>query len=195
MAGVCLLAPPMQRIGGSRSCTCEETGSCRGHVTQRDTPGQGWTLSLAPGQVPARAASGRVGRHGWDFPGSRRGAQKALQRCASCPATGFLGPFDGKELRPRKGVTLDATLPSTKCRVPVALPTLSHSRGSRESGYPCICPHLPTRPSPADNSMPHACCQGAEARGWRVQWGVGGRACGCRAFSHTGGAACPRPGL
>lgn len=39
--GLCLLAPPMQRIGGSRSCTCEETGSCRGHVTQRDTPGQG----------------------------------------------------------------------------------------------------------------------------------------------------------
>lgn len=39
--GLCLLAPPMQWIGGSRSCTCEETGSCREHVTQRDTPGQG----------------------------------------------------------------------------------------------------------------------------------------------------------
>lgn len=146
-------------------------------MTRRDTPGRGWTPEPAPWQVPARPTSAPARGCLWDRPGGTdlhppRGARTL---CGDVPAdwpAGFLGPFDGKELRPRKGVTLAAsqaaTLPSTKPRVPVAFPAVPQLGQQGAWVPPYLSPPAPT-PLAADDSLPHARCPTRDARGPRLE--------------------------
>lgn len=142
----------------------------------------------------------RTGGQTWvGFPSAPEGAPRKLCRdvLAARPA-GFLCPFDGKELRPRKGVTVDATLPNTKARVPVGLSTLSHSWGSRV--------WIPLNLSPPAPHDPHGqttACPTRAARGPRLEGG-GCSGAWCKEGgpprlpcfdTHTGVLRAPRPGL